>query len=62
MYGLRERQLAALKEPETRRRLAELSEEQLVEVAGRLQRLKPHIAQPWSDQEIAKLLVWRNEC
>ena len=62
MYSLRERRTAALKETETRRRLTEISEQQLVEVADRLQKLKPQIAQPWSEQEIARLLVWRNQC
>jgi hypothetical protein len=39
-----------------------LNEDQLVDVASRLQKLKPNIAQPWSDQEIAELLIARNQC
>jgi hypothetical protein len=62
MYSLRQRRTAALKEPEIRGGLAELSYEQLVEVAARLQRLKPHIAQSWSDQEIAQLVIARTKC
>jgi hypothetical protein len=62
MYSLRERRTAALEESDTQRRLAQLSEEQLVEVADRLQRLKPHVAQPWSEPEIASLLIVRNLC
>jgi len=56
MYSLRQRGTAALKEAQTQRRLAALSEEQLREVAARLQRLKPHIAKAWSGDEIDHLL------
>ena len=59
MWTLRERRLAALKEPETRQRLAQLNEQQLVAIADRLQRVRPHIAPPWSDPEIDQLLAWR---
>jgi hypothetical protein len=62
MYSFRKRRTAALKEPDTQHRLARLNEDQLVEVADRLQKLKPQIAQPWSEQEIAQLLFWRNQC
>jgi hypothetical protein len=62
MYGLRKRRLAALKEPETMRCLAELSEAQLIEVVERLQRLKPHIARLWSEQEIAQLIIASSRC
>jgi transposase len=41
MYSLRERGVAALKEPATQRRLSELSEQQVDEVGSRLQQLKP---------------------
>jgi uncharacterized protein HemY len=41
MYSLRERGAAALKEPPTQRRLAELSSAQVREVIGRLMRLRP---------------------
>jgi transposase len=46
----------ALKDPNARRRLAELSEQQLHEVSARLQQFQPDIARPWSASEI-KLLV-----
>jgi hypothetical protein len=59
MWSLRTRRTAALKEPDTLRRLAQLDEEQLVAVAGRLQKLKPHIAPTWTDQEIAELIIAR---
>jgi hypothetical protein len=56
MFSLRERGVRALDEPDTRRRLSELSDDQLAEVGTRLQRLKPEIARAWSDDEI-KILV-----
>jgi hypothetical protein len=62
MYSLQARRTAALKEPDTRHRLAQLNEDQLVEVASRLQKLKPNIAQAWADQEIAELVIARSQC
>jgi hypothetical protein len=59
MLGLRERGVAALNEPDTQRRLADLSKGQLVEVATRLQKLKPEIAQAWTDNEIKTLIRFR---
>ena len=56
MYSLRERGVKALGEPDTRRRLSELSEERLVEVGNRLLRLKPKIARPWSTDEVEQLM------
>jgi hypothetical protein len=55
MYSLRERGTKALDEPNTRRRIGELSEEQLHELGARLQALKPHIAKAWTDEEVARL-------
>jgi hypothetical protein len=55
MFSLRERGVAALAEPQTRRRLGELSEAQLHEVCTRLQNLK--IARTWADAEIEQLAV-----
>ena len=52
MYSLRERGTKALAERDTRRRISELSDEQALEVAGRLQRLKPEIARAWSADEV----------
>jgi hypothetical protein len=56
MFSLRERGTKALEEVDTRRRLSELSDDQLAEVGTRLQRLKPHIAPAWSDDDV-KILV-----
>jgi hypothetical protein len=57
MYSLRERGTKALEEPDTKRRITQLSEQQLHEVGGRLQRLKPEIAKPWSPDEVRLLLA-----
>jgi hypothetical protein len=46
MYSLRERGTAALLEPNCRRRLSELNERQIVDIAVRLQKLQPEIAPP----------------
>src|SRR5262249_38744358 len=55
MHSLRELGTAAL-EPATRRRLGELSIDQLAEVGDRLQRLKPEIARAWTANEINALV------
>jgi hypothetical protein len=60
MYSLRERGTQALAEPDTRRRLSELSDAQTVEVGKRLQRLRPNIGRgPWSLDEIKQLFMAR---
>jgi hypothetical protein len=59
MYSLRGRGTAALKEPATRRRLGELSDNQLTEVGTRLQRLKPEIARAWTAGEVETLMKLR---
>jgi hypothetical protein len=56
MYSLRERGVKALEEPDTRRRLSLLSEEQLIEVGDRLLQLKPRIARPWTANEVEQLM------
>jgi transposase len=56
MYDLRERGVLALTEPAVKRRLAQLSDDQLFEVGNRLQRLKPQIARPWTADEVKQLL------
>jgi transposase len=56
MYSLRERGVHALEEPATKRRLAELSDEQVIEVGERLQRLKPEIARAWTADEVKHLM------
>jgi cytochrome c553 len=55
MFGLRERGAAALVEPKMQMRLADLSDDQMLEVAGRLQQLRSDIASAWSDEDIAAL-------
>jgi hypothetical protein len=62
MLGLRERGTKALVGSKVVRRLSELSEEQLHEVCGRLQRLKPEIARAWEPDEITVLLDAWNVC
>jgi transposase len=61
MYSLRERGTAALREPATRRRLHELNDDQLVQVGGRLQRLKPKIARAWTASEVEILIKLHGE-
>jgi hypothetical protein len=55
MFSLCERGTAALAEPDTLRRLSELSVEQLREVALRVQKFKPEIARPWTPESVAVL-------
>jgi hypothetical protein len=43
---------AALSDPNARRRLAELSEQQMHEVSARLQKFMPHVARPWTPDEV----------
>jgi hypothetical protein len=54
MLGLRARGIKALEEPAIRRRLSELSDDQVIEVGNRLQRLKP-VAPAWSAAEVQVL-------
>ena len=58
-FALRERGVAALTEPKVQSRLVELSDGQLLEVATRLQKLKPEIARPWNGDEIETLIRFR---
>jgi hypothetical protein len=57
MYSLRERGERALAKPDCQRRLFELNEEQLREVAVRLQKLKPEIAAAWTPKQIKTLIA-----
>jgi hypothetical protein len=59
MFGLREGGVKALDEPATRGRLVQLDDSQALEVAGRLQRLKPEIGPAWSADEVEQLLQLR---
>jgi hypothetical protein len=58
VYSLR-RGVDVLAEPDTARRLAELSDDQLLAVGERLRRLKPEIARAWSGDEVAVLMQLR---
>jgi len=59
MYSLRECGVKALEEPATRRRLSNLSDQQVIEVGNRLQKLKPEIACAWSAEEVEALFKLR---
>ena len=59
MWSLRERGTKALVERDTKRRISELSDDQALQIASRLQRLKPEIAQAWSADEVERLLHLR---
>jgi hypothetical protein len=61
MYGLRSRGTKALDESDTRRRLFELSNQQVIEVGDRLQKLKPEIARAWTAEEVKALLRARGK-
>lgn len=58
IFSLR-RGVGVLEEPDTRRRLAELSDEQAVEVGTRLRRFKSEIAPPWTADEVSILMRTR---
>jgi hypothetical protein len=55
MFSLRERGTAVLSESDGRRRLSELTAEQMLEVAARLQKIKPGIAPPWTAEQVDAL-------
>jgi len=59
MYSLRERGTKALEELGTRRRLSELSDQQVIEGGNRLQRLRPEIARAWNAAEVEILFQAR---
>jgi hypothetical protein len=59
MFDLRERGTKALEESATKRRLSELSEQQLIEVGNRLQQLRPEIARAWTATEVQVLFEAR---
>ena len=52
--------IVALGRPATLRRLSELSAAQLREVAVRVQKFKPAIAQPWRPEDVEVLIVARS--
>jgi hypothetical protein len=55
MFSLRERGTEALEEAATKRRLSELSDQQVIEVGNRLRRLKPEIARKWTREKVETL-------
>lgn len=59
MFSLRSRGTAALTEPDTQRRLTDLSDDQLIEVGSRLQKLRPEIARAWTAEEVQILFQAR---
>lgn|SRR5262249_53613660 len=60
MYGLREGVKSLATHPDRQRRLSQLSRKQLLEVCDRLQKFRPEIAQPWTRDEVKKLVaIWR---
>jgi hypothetical protein len=59
MFSLRSG-LSALSKPDTLRRLSQLSDEQLREVAVRLQKYMPHIAPAWTAKDVEILVGVRN--
>jgi hypothetical protein len=60
MFQLRDG-VDALKDSSARRRLSELSQEQLVAVGDRLMKFKPNIAVAWKPEEVEALfLFWSN--
>jgi hypothetical protein len=59
MYSLR-RGPGALSDRFTMSRASELSEQQLVDVAARVQKFKPHIAPAWAPDQVEILIAaWR---
>jgi hypothetical protein len=59
-FCLRERGTGALIEPKVQARLAALDDDQVIAIAGRLQRLKPEIARAWKDDDVAALFrAWK---
>jgi hypothetical protein len=61
MFSLRSRRVQALGEPDVARRLAQLDNAQLREVAIRLQKPKPHMASAWSSADVQVLLTVRRK-
>ena len=56
MWSLRTHSTKALDEAAAKRRLSELSDQQVIEVGDRLQKLKSEIARAWSTEEVKLLL------
>jgi len=52
--------IAALGRPATLHRLSDLSDAQLREIAVRVQKFKPEMAQPWASKDIEVLIAVRS--
>ena len=61
MFSLRERGTGALEETDAKRRLSELSNQQVIEIGDRLQQLRPEIARAWPVDEVKLLLRARTK-
>jgi len=59
MFSLRQCGTKALEEAPTKRRLGDLSDQQVIEVGNRLQRLRPEIARAWTKAEVEALFKAR---
>jgi hypothetical protein len=59
MFSLQQRGFGALDEPDTRRRLSELDDEQVIEGGDRL--LKPKTAKAWTADEVQVLMRLREK-
>jgi hypothetical protein len=59
MLGLRERGTAGLDEPAIQHRLAQLNDEQIIELGTRLRRLKAEIAPAWTADQVELLIQAR---
>src|SRR5262249_540534 len=59
MFSLRERGAKALEEADIKRRLSDFSDQQVIEVGNRLQKLKPDIARAWNAREVETLFQAR---
>lgn len=59
MFSLRSRGTKALSEPDAKRRLSDLSDQQVIEVGNRLQRFKLKIARAWTEAEVKTLFQAR---
>jgi hypothetical protein len=62
MHSLRSRGTRGLEEATNKRRLSELSDDQVIEVGDRLQRLRPEIARAWTAAEVETLFLARIKC
>jgi hypothetical protein len=62
MYSLRSHGTKALQQLAVQRRLSELSEDQIIDVGNRLQRLPPEIACAWTATEVETLFQARTKC